>query len=321
MSITYQEFSSILSRFDERYLGIPLPSQNQRTQRQIVSNLLPEALSSLPVDMVDKIAHHSMHSVSDLFMLYRTSPALPKTRVNKLNDDLVLLENAARKLLTDLGTPPSPDVRGRLACFKQLMTFVLVDYYYALSFEKQLEFKNKISITNESHIATFWDKTKFNLQWTSWKVQAVIGKISHSIDQGGFISYAFLAVSVVLATLAATIHIMFFHAPFTDFIFYKVEQPIVYMYLRMFNKTPLDQARIKFIGERMNHYAEIIYLVAYSTTTMLVFLGPLVLTYLFKDSMSQAQIEAKKANYLTNHNPALVAKWQQLSVKPHLLKG
>lgn len=107
-SLSYPEFSRILSQFDQRNFGIPLPTNTQeRTNRQIALNQFP--LSPIfPKDVINLFGLQSVNSVSELFMVYRTSPSL-KGRINSLNKSDIYLDNAAKKVLEAYEKLYNPD--------------------------------------------------------------------------------------------------------------------------------------------------------------------------------------------------------------------
>jgi hypothetical protein len=340
-SLSYPEFSRILSQFDQRNFGIPLPTNTQeRTNRQIALNQFP--LSPIfPKDVINLLGLQSVNSVSELFMVYRTSPSL-KGRTHFLNTSDIYLDYAAEKVLRAYEKLYNPDelefldlffdqrIRSKqtpLPHFNKLMTHVLMDHLDSLPIEDQLRFKYKILNAENSSISVFRDKTALYLRLLLWKVQTVIGKISFAITHSPPATVLFwgcfgVAILTGMFSVPTRVQKYFYNGSAERcalFIFHNVQIPVFKKCVSILKLT-LEYHQTEFIFKIMYIFSRFISAILPLIVAMpvLVVMGHhsipaanFLINYGL-NTMSPAAILAKKVYHLHHDFDYLAEKWHEL---------
>lgn len=227
--LSYKDVGSIVYDFDHAKFNVIHRPRETVIQEQIIPGQFNYFLfreNGLPVELIDRIATAhitSQPSVGALLNFYVGLPYL-EGRTTVLADCQKAngyLNASAKVLLGRLNIAPSKN-EGELVHFKQLMNIVFAEHFSQLTSEKKLEMLQRFQIKlwdqknpeEKLHALerlleydqAIRDRVKMHLQFFSWRVQLVAGRVmQYRVFQACVSMVAYGVVVAVLGLLAYTI--------------------------------------------------------------------------------------------------------------------
>ncbi len=196
-ALTFQDIGRIVNKFDHTHFDTPTPSNGIAKEYATVHFGLLASESIFPIEVIDGIAKQylaSKPSVGNLLMLYRGAPSLPNYSLRDSPAER-FLNGSAKDLLIKANLVPSQE-RGDLVHFKQLMNEVFCEYFQSLNHEQKLDILKKFQEnyweqkspeeklntlqTLQAYLypdQSILSRAKVKLQFYSWKVQLVVGRV------------------------------------------------------------------------------------------------------------------------------------------------
>ena len=229
-TLSYNDVGRIVYDFDHAKFGVakpvsdnPKPSQilaaKQIVLNQFQNSFLREKVQC-PVELIDVLARQhiaTQPSVGALLNFYIGLPYLEgrTTVLAKCEKANGYLNASSKILLARLNIQPS-NKQEELVHFKQLMDIVFSEYFSKLTPDEKLEMLQKFQVelwdqkNPEEKLNTLqklqeylpdqatWGRAKMQLQFLSWKVQLVVGRVMQKgIFQACFSTVVFAAAGYV----------------------------------------------------------------------------------------------------------------------------
>lgn len=230
-TLSYNDVGRIVYDFDHAKFGVakpidPNPSQIVAAEQIVLNQLLNSFREKCPIELINILARYhiaSQPSVGALLNFYVGLPYL-KGRTAVLANSAKAngyLNASAKLLLARLNIQPS-NKQEKLVHFKQLMDIVFVEYFSQLPPDKKLEMLQRFQVKRwdqknpeeklnalqkfQEYLPdqALWGRAKTQLQFLSWKVQLVVGRVmQNGIFQRCFFSAVFAASGYVAYQLYA----------------------------------------------------------------------------------------------------------------------